>query len=221
MHPLLLAGLGGLAFAGGSRLVGQLWPEETPRGTQRPARRGAGRATIGRRGIGAGLQESTTDEFGSMLDEAYAGEVTAARAAINRQLAEALRRTDIGYGGRGTFMGGARMAERGRLEEAALRSVAQATGALGLERAGLGLQERQLEQAGMLGQAQLALQEAGMRQQTEAATAGMWTQLGAAAIDPFMEYALPALVNLFGGGQPSLTTSPQTTLGWGELRGSY
>lgn len=231
MDPVSLAALfgkGAVSAAGGwtaLRALGSLFgsvPQAASGFTGTPpGRRGAGFPTTGRRGIGAGLQESTTDEFGSILDEAYAGEMTAARAAINRQLAEALRRTDILYGGRGVFRSGELAGEHRRLEETALRSVSETAGGLGLERARLGLAERQLTQTGMLGQAQLALQEAQMRQAGEAAQAGMWTQLGAAAIDPFMEYALPALAGLFGSGQPSLTISPQRTLGWGELRGSY
>lgn len=158
---------------------------------------------IGRRPLSADLNEQ--------LDRATAAELSANRAIIERQLAGALRRTDLQYGQHGIFRSGGRLAARGELEQAAMRDLATATAGTQLERLGIAEQARQFDVA-------QSFREAQLQAQTEAQETAMYAGMLQSITPVLIEQLLPRMIGMFNQG-PTLTPSGAgTTSMWQSLK---
>jgi hypothetical protein len=98
--------------------------------------------------------------IGALAQQAQEQTMSAVRADVNRQLVEALGRSDIAYAQRGMFRSGSALGARGELEQAAARDIAAESARASLQRLGL------------VTQYDLAQQQ--MQMQKEAGEAAMW-----------------------------------------------
>jgi hypothetical protein len=150
--------------------------------------------------------------MGDELTEAAEAEREAAAARINRELSAALMRTDLEYGAAGTFESGARIERGEEMREAAMRDLGQAFAGIELERLGIA-------QRGEAAERSLALQEAQIRMQGEAARAQMYGQMAQASVPLLMEYVVPFVMDQFGGGEAVAPGgSPGLTSQWESYR---
>lgn len=96
---------------------------------------------------------------GGRAEQAATEVMSAVRADVNRQLMEALGRSDIAYAQRGTYRSGSALEARQRLEEQALRDISAESARTALQRLGL---VTQYDLANMQLQASQQGQEAAM-----------------------------------------------------------
>lgn len=207
MEPLTLAlTLAGLARTGaGIQSSARRTAHPPAAWGRRPGARGVIAGGVGRTKIGR-------PAMGDELTEAAEAEREAAATRINRELTSALMRTDLEYGALGTFESGARMEAREEQRQAAIRD-------LGASFAGIELERLGIEQRGEAAERSIALQEAQLKMQADAARSQMYGQMAAASVPLLMEYVVPFVMDRFGGGEaPVPGGSTGLTKEWGAYR---
>lgn len=140
-------------------------------------------------------QQAQRAEFGraSLAGEfqtAAESQMIAERQEIQRALASALRRVDIGYGQGGTYGFGARATRREELEEAAGRDLSSALARTGLQRLGI-------QQQAIATERTAALQQAQLQMAADSAKAQQYSSIGQSLAPIIMTW----LMNREGGGQ--------------------
>ena len=132
-----------------------------------------------------GQQQVGRQTIGALAQQAQEQTMNAVRADVNRQLAQALGRSDIGFAQRGMFRSGTATQAGGELEQAATRDIAAESARASLQRLGL------------VTQYDLAQQQ--MQAQKEAGEAGMYGQIFESVAPLLLSQLFPAAS--VGGGQ--------------------
>jgi len=144
-------------------------------------------------------QQVGRQPIGALAEQASQETMNAVRADVNRQLAQALGRSDIGFAQRGMYRSGSAGQARGELEQAATRDIAAESARTSLQRLGL------------VSQFDLAQQQ--MQAQKEAGEAGMYGQIFEAVAPLLLMQLFPAAGAAGGGENLIYTQLLQSLLG--------